>query len=249
MRWSVPLLTLLFAACAAPAHAGARPVSSVGLRECHAAADATARYAIFRSEMRATGGSVRMAVRFDLLSQAAARSDVTTVSAPSLGEWISSAPGVDIFRYTKQVTNLTAPATYRARVSFRWYAADGHVLRRETRRTPACAQPDPRANLSVGDVRAERVSQPGIARYRVSLRNDGRAAAPAFDVALTVDGIAQPPVTIAGLGAGGDQTVSFVARRCRVGGTLALVVDPDNRVAESDEGDDERSLTCPTMES
>lgn len=248
MRWSVPLITCLALALGAvPAGAAARPVSSVGLRECHTAVDATARYAIFRSEMRAVRGSVRMAVRFSLLLRLDGADDFTKVSAPSLGEWISSAPGVDIFRYTKQVTNLMAPASYRARVSFRWYDATGHIVRHETRRTATCEQPDQRANLLIDDVRAEAVEQPGLARYRVTLRNDGRAAAGAFDMALTVDGVAQAPVSIAGLGSADRQTFSFVARRCRTGGSLKVVVDPDNRVDEVDERDDERSLTCPTM--
>ena len=37
-----------------------------------------------------------------------------TVSAPGLGVWRSSAAGVKIFAHLQQVTNLAAPAFYRA---------------------------------------------------------------------------------------------------------------------------------------
>ena len=51
--------------------------------------------------------------------------------------------GVKIYKYLKQVTNLPAPAVYRALVRFRWLNAKGHVIASRTcARTAGCQQPD-----------------------------------------------------------------------------------------------------------
>ena len=64
-----------------------------------------------------------------------------TVSAPGLGVWRGSAPGVKIYQYVKQVTNLSAPASYRALVRFRWLNDKGYVIKRAERHTLECVQP------------------------------------------------------------------------------------------------------------
>ena len=63
-----------------------------------------------------------------------------TVSAPGLGVWRGSAPGVKIYQYVKQVTNLSSPAVYRALDSLS--LAERQGLRDQARRTahaPVCA--------------------------------------------------------------------------------------------------------------
>jgi hypothetical protein len=49
---------------------------------------------------------------------------------------------VKIYKYLKQVTNLSAPAEYRALVHFRWEAASTRVVRRAERFTQRCVQPE-----------------------------------------------------------------------------------------------------------
>jgi hypothetical protein len=48
---------------------------------------------------------------------------------------------VKIYKYVKQVTNLAAPAAYRAVVRFRWQGERGHVLKRVELHTPRCLEP------------------------------------------------------------------------------------------------------------
>ena len=55
--------------------------------------------------------------------------------------WRSSEPGVKIYKYVKQVTNLDAPAAYRAIVRFRWTGERGRVLKRDELHTPRCIEP------------------------------------------------------------------------------------------------------------
>ncbi len=49
-------------------------------------------------------------------------------------------PGVKSYSYLKEVTNLSAPAPYRAAVRFRWLNAKGKLIRAAELRTPRCLQ-------------------------------------------------------------------------------------------------------------
>jgi hypothetical protein len=93
--------------------------------------------------MAATGGTTRMSMRIDVQERLPGDAVFHTVSAPGLGVWRASAPGVKVYRYLKQVTNLSAPAVYRAAVRFRWLNAKGKLIKGMERRTASCAQPAP----------------------------------------------------------------------------------------------------------
>jgi hypothetical protein len=121
--------------------AGAKPGASATLEQCVAALAENERAATFVGEMTAIAGSVRMEIRIDLLERLPAQARFHMVSAPGLGLWRASAPGVKVFRYLKQVTNLTAPASYRAAVRFRWLNAKGRLMKSVELRTASCAQP------------------------------------------------------------------------------------------------------------
>jgi hypothetical protein len=84
-----------------------------------------------------------MAMRIDVEERRPADALYHAVSAPGLGVWRSSDPKVKVYKYLKQVTNLSSPASYRALVRFRWLGAKGHVLRRAERLTARCVQPAP----------------------------------------------------------------------------------------------------------
>ena len=121
--------------------AGSRPAASATLEQCIAALAENERAATFVGEMSAIAGTARMEMRIDLLEQLPGRARFHLVSAPGLGLWRSSAPGVKVFRYLKQVTNLTAPASYRGAVRFRWLNVKGRLIKALELRTAACAQP------------------------------------------------------------------------------------------------------------
>jgi hypothetical protein len=118
-----------------------KPAASATLEQCVAALAENERAATFVGEMTAIAGSARMEMRIDLLERLPAQARFHTVSAPGLGLWRTSAPGVKVFRYLKQVTNLTAPASYRAAVRFRWLNARGRLMKSVELRTTSCAQP------------------------------------------------------------------------------------------------------------
>jgi hypothetical protein len=120
------------------------PTSSGGLaatlEQCVTSLVQGERSATFAGEMTAVAGTARMAMRIDLQERAPDETEFHFVSASGLGVWRWADPKVKVYKYLKQVTNLSAPAVYRAAVRFRWLNARGHLIRHMERRTPACAQ-------------------------------------------------------------------------------------------------------------
>jgi hypothetical protein len=225
------------------------PPSGVGratadLLDCHVAVEQSARYVTFAGQMSALPGADRLAMRMDLQERDPGMA-FRVVSAPNLGVWRRSAPGVGVLRYVKQVTNLPAPAAFRAVISFRWLDAAGHVVRRAARRSPLCLQPEERPRLSVGSIDVAPGTSPSTADYSITLRNDGRGAAGAFGVGLNVDGQDQPPLTVAGLDPAHSTVVEQVAPRCTPGSTLTVTLDPQHQVDEAVGGGQPRSVPCP----
>jgi hypothetical protein len=116
---------------------------SASVTQCVTASEPSERSATFAGEMTMIPGAARMAMRIELLERMPGEAGFHAVTAPGLGVWRASDPGVKIYRYVKQVTNLSAPADYKGLVTFRWQGPRGRTLRREERRSRRCAQPAP----------------------------------------------------------------------------------------------------------
>jgi hypothetical protein len=132
-------------ACAvAPSVAAAqtRPPLTARVVSCTTGASAAERAAAFSATMRAIAGSAYMRMRFDLLEQPIGSRAYTRVDLPAWTGWERSEPGRPALIWTRRVRGLRAGVEYRARVRFRWYDADGSVLRRASRLTPVCRQPE-----------------------------------------------------------------------------------------------------------
>jgi hypothetical protein len=114
---------------------------SASIEECVTSSVQAERSATFSGEMTATPGTGRMSIRIELQERLPGEAVFHTVAAPGLGAWRSAAPGVKVYRYIKQVTDLGAPAVYRAAVRFRWLTTKGKLIRALERRTPTCVQP------------------------------------------------------------------------------------------------------------
>jgi hypothetical protein len=117
------------------------PSYSVALEQCATSTVQAERSATFTAQMTATSATQRMGMRIELQQRMRGEGEFHTILAPGLGVWRASEPGVKIYKYVKQVTNLTAPAAYRAIVRFRWLGERGHVLKRAELRTQRCTQP------------------------------------------------------------------------------------------------------------
>jgi hypothetical protein len=121
------------------------PSASALLEQCVTTGEQGERAATFSGEMTAMTGAARMEMRIDLQERLAGETGFHLVTAPGLGVWRASSQGVMIYKYVKQVTDLSFPAVYRAVVRFHWLNAKGRVVRRTALLTPICAQPAPPA--------------------------------------------------------------------------------------------------------
>jgi CARDB len=240
--------TLALLAATAPA-ALAAPSARATVATCHLDPVQEQRYASFTGEMASLRKGNRMEMRFQLERRAPGEAAFTPVDVPALGVWNRAKPGRSPYRFTQRVEKLAAPASYRARVTFRWTGPKGAKKVVARRVTPRCKQPDFRPDLRIRAVGSQVVPDTDEAEYTVEVRNAGRTVAGSeagFDVVLSVDGVALPATTVNGLAPGDRRELIFRGPRCRSGiGSVTAVVDPDGRVDEAGEGNNAIGVPCP----
>jgi len=147
-RWTLlpcvlGLLCLAPNALAASPGVGSPKASGVSatLEQCLSEGGQAERSATFAGEMSTIPGSTRMEMRIDVIERMPGEITYHTVTAPGLGVWRGSAPGVKAYKYLKQVTNLAGPAYYRGVVRYRWLNGKGHLIFSSILRTKRCEQP------------------------------------------------------------------------------------------------------------
>jgi CARDB len=225
-----------------PAAADAATVKVV---DCVPSLDAAERSATFEARVRAARGSDRMQVRFTLQVREDALLGWRKVPATGFDSWLTSMAGVQRYSYTKTVTNLAAPASYRTIVRFRWLDEEGDVLRSARVTSASCRQPDLRPDLEPRRIDVLPGADANTRRYAVTLRNAGRTDALPFAATLTVGDAAPLPIAVLGLPAGIQQTVTFTAPRCRAESQLTVTLDSGEVVDERDEDDNVLVTSCP----
>ena len=234
------LLIVMFAIVAAPpARADDGGNAKVRVAECRPALDRLERAAEFTGDMRAIPGAAKLQMKFVLQARTQGEKEWAAVTAPGFGTWISSAPGIGRYVYTKTVENLLAPATYRARVYFRWLSATGHTLLRVRRTSKVCRQPDLRPDLLPMSL-----SRAG-AWWEVEIENAGRTAAYSFTVTVETGGEVYPFGYVEELGPRSRVRLQGEAPPCPPGSNVVVRIDADNAVDELDEAANALSQACP----
>jgi hypothetical protein len=246
---SVAALTLLTPASPAQASAHAHSVTplSAKVKTCATGADVPSRYAVFTGSMPRIAQATTLAMRFDLYVDVAGHGARRLKGVPNFGVWERSSPGAPGFVYDKRVDALDPLAAYRVRVSFRWYDAGGDVVRRATRTSGVCRQPDKRPDLQVTGIGFEPVpGDPLLTRYAVTVRNAGRGPVPASSlVALRIGALPLAPLALAPLPSGAAATVVFTGPACLPGSVVEAVADAAKGIVEADERDDAAVRACP----
>jgi hypothetical protein len=115
--------------------------ASATVEQCLTTGSQSERAATFVGEMTAVPGTARMQMRIEVLERMPDEALFRSVSYPGLGVWLRSSPGVKTFKDLDKVTDLSAPAAYRAAIRFRWLNAHGHAIKLLELRTPRCEQP------------------------------------------------------------------------------------------------------------
>jgi hypothetical protein len=124
------------------------PALSATVEQCVTAAARSGRSVTFVGEMETVAGAQRMAMQIDVQEHTPEEAGFHTLTAGGLGTWERSETGVKIYKYVRQVTDLPAPAAFRAIVMYRWLNEKDRVIRRDERRTPICRQLAERAKPS-----------------------------------------------------------------------------------------------------
>jgi len=243
MRHALILLAVLLAVPGGVASA-AEPVApklAATLETCTTSPLPVQRIASFVGSMPARAGATRMRMRFDLERRRSGERRWRRLQAQGFGVWERSDHKVAGFVFTKRVNGLPVPATYRALVRFEWLAADGHVVRRTSARTPACRQPDLRPNLVPAALSGTLdVQQPGMAVYTLVVRNTGRSVAGPFSVV-----VGSGSAEVGQLGPGEERAVPVVALACLPLLPIVVRVDADRRIEESQERGNGSRRPCP----
>jgi len=242
------LLALVLPAATAPAAFAGDPASgfdppllSAALQSCAASALPAERIAVFTGAMPALANADTMSMRFDLERLRPGDKRWRQIIAPTFGLWESSLPDRAGFVFHKRVDGLAVPGSYRVLVRFRWQDATGAIVRSARQRTAACEQPDLRPDLVPEAVTAI-LDAPGLALYRVKVRNAGGSAAGAFSVR-----VGAVSVEVSQLAAGRRTTVLVLAPACAFGDRLLVRVDADGRVDEADERRNLLRSVCPVL--
>ncbi|MCW3010269.1 MAG: hypothetical protein JWO90_673 [Solirubrobacterales bacterium] len=245
MRHLLPLATVL-AALALPgsAAAAALPALGVAVASCETGPGVGDRAVGFGATMPGAPGASVLAVRFTL-EQRRGSGGWKTLRVRGWERYERSADDATGFVYQKRVERLAPGAWYRVVVRFRWTGAGGRLVKRATRTSRACRQPDLRPDLAVLSVTPE-VLAPDRTRYVVRVRNLARTAVQGpVRVGLAVDGVPLGTEGVPLLTAGATADVVFEGPACLPGGSLRAAVDPDDDLEEAREADNVLSLACP----
>jgi hypothetical protein len=138
---SCALALLAIGSAAARAQAQDATGVTATLEQCVATGAQAERSATFTGEMTSIPGAAKMSMRIDVEERTPGETEYRPLSAPGLGVWRAADPKVKVYKYLKQVTNLSSPAAYRGLVRFRWINSHGHVIKRAERITARCLQP------------------------------------------------------------------------------------------------------------
>jgi CARDB len=244
---SLCALTAALAVGSAPAPAAVPGKPRVSVPVCHSDVAPLDRRITWVGQMDSIRPGNRMEMRFDVYVKTPTEPAWKLVTAPDLGIWNRAKAGTTQYKFRQKAVNLSAPASYKARVTFRWLGPGKGDKTVKVKTSKVCQQTDPRPNLRV--VRLDATPLKGsMANYQVVIRNTGGSAATGpsgFDVAVAVDRVAQPSKNVLGLRPGELVQVNIRAPRCVQGGTVRAQVDPDHRIDQSDRADDVLELPCP----
>ncbi len=127
---------------------GSAPTLSASVEQCVTAPTQAGRSVTFTGQMETVTGARRMAIEIVVQEHTLEEEGFHTLTTAGLGSWQRSEAGVKIYKVRQAVTDLPAPAVFRAIVRYRWMNEKGQVIRHDERRTPICKQPGERTKAA-----------------------------------------------------------------------------------------------------
>ncbi len=249
-------LAALAAVSATVATAATADGPSAALRGyvCQTALDPASRGMSITAVMAPLPGTMRMAMRFELLKRSNRWGRSVSLSGTGLKTWITpkdptlgSQPG-DRWVVKHPVVDLAAPAYYRFKVTFRWTDAKRQVIGTTVRESQLCFQPELRADLEIASIVVTPiVADPGFDRYVATVRNAGRTTSGPFQVEFS-DGPAGPWSPqfklVSQLLPHHRVELSFKGPACSAGAPATVTADPGHQVDDANPNNNSMVTTC-----
>ncbi len=247
-RLSIAVVLALAGAAGFAAAAESPRATLIGF-QCQQASAPAGRGIEITAVMRPLSGTKAMRLRFELLTRPRSATRYTVVTGQDLGRWfaptnpptLGQRPG-DKWVFKKPVVDLSAPASYRFRVDFRWLGTHARVLGTETRYSPVCEQAA--SDLLVKSIAVRAVAnKPNLNRFAAVIGNDGNAGAGPFAVEFT-DAPASPKTrTVSYLRPGDTVRESFVGPKC-TSGAATVTVDPADQTDDYNRANNAMTAVC-----
>jgi hypothetical protein len=241
------------AAGAAVAERSSAPRAQLREFVCQRARVAAQREISVQALIRPVTGTVKMALRFQLLARTRRNGPLKALAGRNLGSWVTpSNPTLgqnpaDVWIVNHPVLDLSAPATYRFRVTFRWTGPGGVVLQKIVQSSGDCFQPQLGPELIVRSLAVSAIAgAPGEDRYDARIANFGASAAGPFDVQFAPGGggVVQT-AHVSALAAHASVWEQFIGPPCTSATAPTITVDPAHQVSEDTDPAGSLMATCP----
>jgi hypothetical protein len=246
------LASALLCAASATAATTSPPRDQLHSFVCQKALDPPERAVSIQAVMRPVAGTAKMQMRFQLMRQGASGGPFKMVRGRLLGSWISPQNSTlgqrpdDVWLLNHPVVDLSAPATYRFRVAFRWIGVQGQQLSTAVQTSANCYEPELRADLLVRSLTVNpSPSVSGDDVYTAVVANRGQTGAGPFQVVLADAGVAAQTDTITSLGPRSSTRAQFLAPACTAGASLTATVDPSHTIDEFNFANNVFTMACP----
>lgn len=167
------------------------PRAALGGLVCHHALDPRNRSLASTALIRPVPGTTKEAVNFRLMRRTRGGTP-ESVPGAGLGTWLTKSFGqqpIGLWRVIHTVADLSAPASYRFAVSFRWIGSSGQILAHATRDSRSCHQPELRPDLEVLAVTVSSdAANAAEDYYTAQIKDAGATGAGPFRVQLSDQG-------------------------------------------------------------
>ncbi len=215
------------------------------LVKCTSSKKAARRGVTMRATMSTASRDVAMRMRYKFLERFSADSDWRDVTPDKLQKWLEKPAGVDKFKSRFRVRNLSAPANYRAVVSYEW-TRDGEVVGSSSRRTNICRVRSKQPDLAAKLVMIRQGLDNMTWNYVFLVSNVGSRTAKNFKMEIRIAEGVVVSRTVRSLRRNRVARLDKIEQRCS-GAPIRGVVDSENNVSEGNEKNNSVSIDCPLL--
>lgn len=226
---------------------GAKPKASAKVKRCVVSRFYDGRRIVFSGRMvrfSDTNTVQTLQMKFEVLRKFREHRRYKKVKGTGLGEWLpASDPAATIYVRELALEGVETAAHYRARVTYRWLAADGTVEFKRVRSTRPCHQRIALPQLVFSSSKRVPASGSGQENFIVSVYNAGASEAVNAPIFLSIDDAPAQGTIIGSIGPRQSADINFTGSACQ--GKYAVALDPLRKLRLSKTFRGWSPTTCP----